>query len=279
MRFFHSGDLGDLIYAIPSIRALCAQRRERAEVYLGSRPWTRSRWNEQLYGSIEPLLRAQGFSVFLMHGEEAPQSPFIDFSTFRNGGYVLGDTIIERQRRWVNAEIDLKKPWIHVEPDHFFAGKIIVNRASRWQGFCFPWKDVVRVFSGQLLFIGLESECEEFEREFGAISFHPTFDLLQVARIIAGAQFFIGSQSAPLAIANGLHKPSLVEACPYGPDCFYNRPHVTYCLDGKIDSLLIGYRMLVTDPVSKYDLPEYERGLIEHARKAWQASCNEILVH
>lgn len=279
MRFFHSGDFGDILYAVPSMRALCAETGTPAHVYLGSRDWTRSAWDLDLLSVIEPLLRAQDFvaGVVLLHRNEAPPSPFVDFSTFRNGGYKTGDTILERQRRWVQAQIDISSPWLQVpNPKRVVAGLIAVNRGKRWRGLSFPWRELLGLYHARMFFIGLPSEHTEFCHEFGLIDFTRTKDLLEAAQLIAGADFFIGNQSACNAIANGLHKPSLIEACFFAPDCFLSRDNVSFCLDGAIDFELFG-RVLKTPPEHR-TLNEVEEKLLANARKAL-SHCSRILVH
>jgi hypothetical protein len=232
----HSGDMGDLLYAIPTMRAICSAEGEQAVIYFSERDWTRSKWSEELFGKIEPLLSAQDFveDVVLLRRNSAPESPFVDFTCFRNGGYKLGDTIVERQRRWLGAQIDISKPWLTVSEPTPLPGRIVINRASRWLGFHFPWKEIVAAKGEELLFIGLPSEHEAFCQEFGEVDYVYTIDLLEAGKLIAGADFFIGSQSAPNAIANGLHKASLLEVCCYAPDCFLPRENASYSIDGAV---------------------------------------------
>jgi hypothetical protein len=201
-------------------------------LYFDSRPWTRSRFGAKLLAALKPLLEEQDCidEVALHDGELIDH----DFSTFRNGGYKLGDTIIERQRRWLSAEIDISKPWLTVGEPTPLPGRIVINRAARWFGFHFPWREIVEAKAKELLFIGLPAEHEAFCQEFGEVEYVYTIDLLEAGKAIAGADFFIGSQSAPNAIANGLHKASLLEVCPYAPDCFLPRENANYSIDGAV---------------------------------------------
>ena len=226
--YLHSGDAGDILYAVPSIRALGG-----GALYFDSRPWTRSRFGPALLAALKPLLEEQDCieKVALHDGELIDY----DFSTFRNGGYKLGDTIIERQRRWLGAEIDISKPWLTVGAPTPLPGKTVINRAERWLGFHFPWKAIVEAKAKELVFIGLPHEHKEFCKEFGEVEYIYTIDLLEAGKLVAGADFFIGNQSAPNAIANGLHKASLLEVCSYAPDCFLPRENASYCIDGAVN--------------------------------------------
>lgn len=223
--YLHSGDLGDAIYSLPSVRALGG-----GEIYFASRPWTRTRWGPRLLSLIKPLIDATGYATaHLRDGEWIDH----DFTTFRNGGYKLGDTIIERQRRWIGAGDISLDPWLKAP----VAGEkhgIVINRSSRWHGFHFPWDKILEAFPKQIVFIGLPQEHKAFEREFGAVPFYECDHLLEAAQVIAGASLFIGNQSCALAIANGLGKPVVVEVCAYACDCFLKRDNAFFSFNGEV---------------------------------------------
>jgi hypothetical protein len=237
--FLHSGDLGDAIYALPSVAALGG-----GEILFASRPWTRTHWEDGgLLAQVKRLFEAQPYvvSVDLHQGEEID----IDFSTFRHGGYRLGDTIIERQRRWVGAKLGQERSggWLSNIGARTLA-PIIINQAMRWHGFHFPWKELVSEFAKEIIFIGIPLEHQSFEREFGKVTYYPCKDLYEAAQLINGSELFIGSQSAPLAIAHGLNKSVIVEACPYAPDCFLKRDNAIYSLNGELDFTFRGRRFI-----------------------------------
>jgi hypothetical protein len=237
--YLHSGDLGDAIYALPSVAALGG-----GDILFASRPWTRTRWEDgDLLALIQKLFERQPYvdSVALYAGEHLD----IDFSTFRNGGYKLGDTIIERQRRWVGAKLGREKDggWLS-NIRALTLAPIVINRALRWQGFHFPWKELVEEFGREMIFIGTSDECRLFIAEFGRVLFYRCADLYEAAQLIAGSELFIGSQSAPLAIANGLGKSVIVEACTYAPDCFLKRDNAIYSLNGELDFTFRGKRFV-----------------------------------
>jgi hypothetical protein len=230
----HSGDLGDAIFALPSVRALGG-----GEIYFFSRPWTRTRWSPRVLSVIKPLIDETGYAGAALHDGEWID---YDFSTFRHGGYKLGDTIMERQRRWVGAERWDGKPWLQAEPNK--VAPIVINRASRWQAWDFPWRQVIETFYDDLIFIGLQSEHEVFQKEFGKVFFVPCEDLLEAAQIIAGADLFLGNQSACNAIANGLGKKIILEVCPYGPDCFLGNK-TFYSFNGEAEVEARGRKLIV----------------------------------
>jgi hypothetical protein len=246
--FLHSGDLGDAIYALPSVRGLGG-----GDVYFASRPWTRTRWEDgKLLELIKPLFEEAGYGAHLHSGEYIDH----DFSTFRHGGYLLGDTIVARQARWLRAEISLE-PWLKAKPK--LSRPLIINRADRWAGFHFPWKEIRDAFAGAILFIGLPKEHWFFEKEFGPVAFYEPRNLLEAAQIICGAELFIGNQSCCLAIANGLGKPVLVEVCPYAPDCFLKRPNAFFSFSGEVEIDAAGHKLSLAPFAGTYKTKIGER--------------------
>jgi hypothetical protein len=71
----------------------------------------------------------------------------------------------------------------------------------------------------------------------------PCGDLLEAAEIIAGAEIFIGNQSACNAIANGLGKKVILEVCNYAPDCFLRKDTSFFSLNGELELECNGKRL------------------------------------
>jgi len=225
--FLHSGDLGDIIASLPTIRHLGG-----GEIHLADRPWTKA--VTPRVHLIAPLLEAQGYIIGVQSGEQG--APTFDFSTFRTGGLPWGVSLGAIQAAWlgVNPEqIDWCAPWLTVTPDKTFTGKVVIARSARYHNYTFPWRDVVDAYEDQIVFVGLPLEHADFCREFGRqVAFHPTKNLLEVAAAIKGSFLFIGNQSSPFNIAEGLKHPRILEACLWVPDCCYGGGNFQYVPDG-----------------------------------------------
>jgi hypothetical protein len=243
MNAFHSGCIGDIIYSIPTMQALGV-----TTLYVDDRPWTKPIVSR--IGLFSRLIEAQGIAVKKHERENID----VDLSTYRNGGMAYGDNISNRVARWAGVKIDLSKPWIKSGKNNYAAGKIIVSRGARWHGEFFPWREIVDMFSGDIMFIGHTDEYDDFCNEFGKVERLHTIDLYDVAEAISGASLFIGNQSSPNAIANALHAPSIVETCLYAFDCIYDRGNVTYCHDGRLKFVFSEKSIQVSDkrPLSGY---------------------------
>jgi hypothetical protein len=231
MNYFHSGDLGDVIYALPAIRAL-----GKGDLYLNSRPWT-AKMTPERANVLRPLLESQDYIGKVVHGD-APKSEYVvNFSTFRNGGLIYGVSLMELQSDWVNANAE-PEPWLKVTPSAKSRGRIVCHRSPRYHNPYFRWDEIGEKFGTQLLFVGLPHEFEELRRVSKVhAEYAITNDYLELAKLIAGADLFIGNQSSPMGLAIGLGVPFIQETCLWTPDCLYPRNNGFYCYDGGIPSL------------------------------------------
>jgi hypothetical protein len=221
MNAFHSGCIGDIIYSIPTLKELDVKK-----LFVGNRPWTKP--IEHRIPAFKRLVEEQGISVHKHEGENID----FDLSTYRNGGMRYGENIASRVARWMLAKPDLDKPWLSVQyPNPYTKGKIVISRGARWHGEYFPWKQIVEEFKDDLVFVGLPEEHHAFCSLFGNVEYLPTIDLYAVAEAIAGSDLFIGNQSSPNAICEGLKHDCIQECCLYAFDCVFvrnNKQHITH---------------------------------------------------
>lgn len=231
MNYFHSGDLGDVLYALPAIRAL-----GKGDLYLNSRPWT-AKMTPERAKVLRPLLESQDYVGRAYHGD-APQNEYtVNFSTFRNGGLIYGVNLMELQSDWVNANAE-PAPWLRVSPSPKSKGRVVCHRSPRYNNPYFRWDELGKKFGTALMFVGMPDEVEALRKETGVYAeYEVTKDYLELARLIAGADLFIGNQSSPMGLAIGLGVPFIQETCLWTPDCLYPRKNGFYCYDGGIPSL------------------------------------------
>lgn len=232
MTFLHSGDLGDIIYALPTIRQLGG-----GKLYLANghgKHGTRQPLTDQLIESLKPLLIAQPYiSAVLPHkGEKVAYN----FTGFRHI-YEPKRTLAETQRIHVSPlqTVDFRTGWLTVTLDNRdIHDKPVIARSMRyrnpdWDGI---WPDIREKYK-KAIFVGTEEEHADFESRFGKIEHHKTTTLLDLAKVIAGGTNFIGNQSCPLAIAHGLRKAVIVEESKKQPDCRIVRDGARYIQNAK----------------------------------------------
>jgi len=218
---FHSGCIGDIIYSIPSMKEYGVKK-----LFIADRPWTKPILHR--IDTFRRLIESQGISVHKHEGEKIN----FDISTYRNGGMRYGENIASRVARWMMVKPDLTQPWLDVPLGSLDAkNRIVISRGARWHGEYFPWRKIVEKFKDDILFIGLPEEHHTFCEQFGKVEYLRTNDLYDVAQAIKASDLFIGNQSSPNAICEGLKHNAIQECCLYAYDCYFpreNKKHVNY---------------------------------------------------
>jgi hypothetical protein len=104
-------------------------------------------------------------------------------------------------------------PWLDpVEPLHINGRSIVINRTSRYLQGSDPnsatWKKWVEEGLDEVaVFLGTPQEHEAFNQQFNCnVPYHAVEDMLEMARIVQGAEQVMANQSVVLAVAIGLGK-------------------------------------------------------------------------
>jgi hypothetical protein len=227
VNFFHSGDLGDVIYALPAMRALGG-----GSLYLESRPWT-ARMTRSRVDLLHSLFELQPYIDKVRHAE--PPRGAVDFSTFRQGGLLYGVSLAELQANWVGAVDWSPAPWLSIGQPPTPGGRVVCHRSPRYHNPYFRWDLVGQYFGARLFFVGLPQEVVALRTETGVNAEHLiTDDYYELAEIISGSHIFIGNQSSPMALALAMGHYVVQETCLWTPDCVLPRDNVRYIVDGGV---------------------------------------------
>ena len=215
--FRHSGKLGDIVYSLPCVRLL---GQGRYYIRLGD-PLTESEANV-----ILPLLRAQSYieEATIWANQEFEH----DLDRFRKLHpmwtnladchlFALGLASFPRNRKWLEAPDPLNPP----QP-------VAISRSDSFRGAPGFWEEVYSLVAERAFFVGTRKEHADFESLLGPIEYVRTRDLLELARLLAGANLFIGNQSCPYAIAEGLKIPCIQEVYHFTPNCIFDRPNAVH---------------------------------------------------
>lgn len=225
-QFYHAGDLGDIIYACPTIRALGG-----GTLFLG--PATVDSVRDPMTPakalSVRSLLIRQPYIDDVVYVTAKPDSIDYDLnqmrSVFRSSKWHPRMNLSENHSEAFGLPSNLTdKQWLTVSPNPECFGRVVINRTARYQNPQFNWGELVSKLGNRLLFIGSNSEHAEFCKQFGSVEHLKTDNLLGVARAIAGADLFIGNQSCPRAIAEGLKAPCVMEGYDKIRNCHFERP-------------------------------------------------------
>lgn len=229
--FSHYGDDGDLVYALSAVYAVCSSTDSEAEIVLYHHTGARHPYDREHAAKTVLLVECQPY-ISTCRWSPHPVGVRLDTAIrkfFHDKGQ-LGD----HYYNWLNLTADDRiHPWLVVEQPNRVA-PVVLARSARYHGTAFPWERVVDSTRGRNVFVGTPAEHKDFCARFGNVPYYPTSDLLALAQVIAGAELFVGNQSCPRAIAEGLKIPVCVEEAtgdsdaPGPPDTHYERPTAWY---------------------------------------------------
>lgn len=222
--FKHSGDAGDIIYSLATVRLVGG-----GDFYLSKSASTRVLMNQIAIENIAPLLRSQ---PYIRKVEPyCGGSVAYDFDLFRALLNEREPLAVLHLRRFGLPDSAIREPWLFLDQERIkvtASPKVIISRTARYQNMHFPWTRIVEKYKGKCCFVGSRDEWEAFKSDFGQIDYLVTPTLLELAYAIAASQLFIGNQSTPYAIAEGLKKDSIQETCLWCPNCIFRRANAQF---------------------------------------------------
>jgi hypothetical protein len=228
MYFSHSGDLGDIIYALPTIRA-CGG----GELWLFNTPGrTTHGMSPERAEKLRRLLEYQDYITAFGFNQLATDTSINGFRD--HGRNNLADLhLCTMGLPWWHRS----KAWLNV-PDSVATHRVIINRTFRYQTPWFDWGAVCDKYNGEIGFIGMREEWESFCNTFKkSIHFIEASDFMEVAQAINACDIYIGNPTCSTAIAEGLKHKRMIVECPGEIDPYirFNRVGVSYVSDGKME--------------------------------------------
>lgn len=233
VHFKHFGLIGDIIYAVPAMKALAGDKKIHLHLQINQKSLYKKSMKHANQGKIlteksveliAPLLLAQ--PEFAVVDILTDQPVDYDLDEFRNFPFDYNTNHI---CRWYfhmyGITADLGKPWLNVEPDHTFKDEIVIARSFRYRAPGIRY-DFLQQYP-HISFVGLQEEYADMKMMIPGLKYRPVSNFLELARVIAGCKFFIGNQSFPFAVAEGLKVPRALELCfecpnviPEGPQAY-----------------------------------------------------------
>lgn len=224
VNFKHSGNAGDIIYALPSIYAIAKNKPFQLFLNPGAKadygkdvyhPSGDTMLTEKTISLIKPLLlyqpQLQTCEIYRTQPIDVDLDIFRKFPLFKGLGNIT---------RWYfyiyGIQADLSIPWLIAPKDDRFKNTIILARSHRYRNPGIDFSFLKQYES--VLFIGLPQEYEDMKQMLPELEYHPVKDFLEMATVINSSRLFIGNQSFPFSIAEALKVKRVLEACYYCPN-------------------------------------------------------------
>lgn len=198
--FLLGGRLGDLIHALYVAKntpgrhdLLITDRRDlHSDGFLFDLQTT--------YDELYPIITVQEYcNSFLIYSYEE----VINLSMWRRYAYSASWTQLLSNTFGVPVN---GEPWIKWAKDDKWKDTIVVHASVQEARKGHHWEIPLSMYEGRCLFVGNKEEYKAFGRD---IPFYQPLNLSEHFTIINSCKFFIGNQSAPLAIAHSLGVPRL----------------------------------------------------------------------
>lgn len=239
--FKHSGDLGDIIYSLPTIRALGGgilyldPKGGGHEEYIKRQcPEGKTKLDASKIDFIKPILEAQPYIEEVRHWNGESYTHNLDefrivfgSPTRRSPTANLADCHLQR---FDLPFSETDKPWLTVDGEIIISRPVVINRSPRVQGGYGRLNAMKMDLQRDAAFIGLPKEHEYFEWTFGiTVPYYPTSNVMDLAKVIKGSKLFIGNSSFPLALAIAMGHPKIFqEVDPKAPTTVFQNKEMTY---------------------------------------------------
>lgn len=222
--FTHSGDLGDIIYSLPTIKVFGGGD---LLLYDDSAKSAHGMTEEKVE-RLRPLLEHQPYINKVFWSEEGRDSPLNGFRNHVHSQGNLADSHLAtegigwraRAKRWIDIDYSVE------------TYPVVIHRSTRYPNPRFPWTEIVAKYKGQIGYVGFPLEHSIFCDQFGEVDLIEANDFMQLARVIAGSKLFIGNQSSPCAVAHGMKHRMIMEVCPWNDGTSH------HCIFQRMDCLL-----------------------------------------
>jgi hypothetical protein len=221
--FRHSGNSGDIIYALPSVFAL--SKNGKANIYLHANqpaaaypayhPLGNVMLNNKTVAMLQPLLLHQpGIDTCELYEQQA-----IDYNLDNFRSYPLEQSRLNICRWYfyiLGIAADLSRPWLIAPKDNTYADHIVIARSHRYRAPNIDYSFLEKY--SKKIFIGVPEEFEDIRQYIPSIEYVKVNDFLEMATIINSCRLFIGNQSFPFSVAEGLKATRLLEVFHQSPN-------------------------------------------------------------
>lgn len=208
MKYFHlSAGLGDVIYSLPTVKAMGGGVFVYGNTYEG-------------YLALKPLLERQDYITECKHVSEVDlPRDFVNLDLFRNNPLGNKCHLVDLFLTYFGFPKYDWTRWLDNIPGLPESRHVIINVTSRYRDKVFDkiggWKKEINIYASNGIKVYVLGTKEDYDA-LGNIdaTYVATEDLLKAAILINEAVMFCGTQSSLLAIRQGLGLPYRFEQSP-----------------------------------------------------------------
>lgn len=208
--FTHSGDIGDVIYALPTIRALGGG--DLLLFHYEGR--TSHGMNRAKVEKLRRLFEFQDYIHSFDFSEDFVDTSLNGFRDHHAAGNLADMHLATNGLSWTHRT----RAWLHCD-DINYNYPVVFMRSPRYHNPNFDWRYILNKYQKQAVFIGTREDHELFKKEVGYVPWLELNDFMEIANVIAGSKLYVGNSTAATAVAEGLKHPKMiVEMCLIHPN-------------------------------------------------------------
>lgn len=239
LNIFHPGAMGDMIYALPSIKAI-------GKCNLYTKPLSHPRRNRTRKISHDFMKKILELQDCIHEFGYLPDDAQIDynFNDYRNLARVkTNQHLAKTHMELFNLQWDISKPWLdNIEPKEV-PQRIIFHYTKRYHNYATEKElqygpnpdypsfyqslkergfdlDALKKHKNNVLIIGKSKEKVFIEKMFNEkFAWLDPADAYEFAQIIKGSRLFVGNQSIGLSLAEAMKKPRAYETFDEYDNC------------------------------------------------------------
>lgn len=218
MNFYHSGEIGDIIYSLKAIKRIGGHLYLDLNLHIHYDPKMErvanpnKNFDVKHFYFIKDLIEKQKYIKSVQH--KTPDIIHINLNDFRRDIFKyrdvnFADLFLKSCDLYVDED-DAYIPWIKC--DQKFVKPISVIRVNRRTTDNFPWKVIADKYHSEMLFLGTKQEHEDFVNFVNHdVEHFDSSNLLEIAEVINGSSLFIGNCTSLTVCAEALKKNMIYE--------------------------------------------------------------------
>jgi hypothetical protein len=242
LTFRHAGDAGDMIAALPAVRALGG-----GIFMIEAATYTRVPMMPENWRGIDKVLKEQPYIENVFAWDRRMTNYNMNDFRVRLGrdirvGRSKDKSLVDWQLEQYGIPLTAKdNAWLQFS-EPIKAARVVFNRTGTdrsrhhvYQNVRFPWHHVWKKYADDAVFIGTPDEHKVFCATCGEVPHYKTKDLHEAGRVIAGCDLFVGNQSCCYWMAEGMKKNLILEVWPDGPNSLSHRDGAVMGWDENIE--------------------------------------------
>jgi hypothetical protein len=229
------GMFGDFILSLSVICENYYETGRKGILYISNRGDCFRNGLENTYNDVYSVIMSQKYiQDFKIYNNEPVE---IDLVAWRFNGNLVRQNWYNTYKQTYNIEWG-KRQWIDAPYDEKWKDKIVINTTNYRWACNIEFKKLKQLYPNDLVFISSDKgQHDFFENTTGIIiEYYNIATFLELVTIIGSCKLFAGSLSAPLAIANALHKDRI---------CGLSQHKDENTMNGNLDSIFCNLRYVV----------------------------------